>query len=93
MNTFINYFFKLNGNLFISQELAETLATLCLPVFFTKDFPVEQRTWESVTEYAPFIFRMKKKEIDKTIDTYLNKESPGAWYRGMFNEKLREEFT
>lgn len=88
MEQFINFYCKVEGKLIMSQELAETLASLCLPLFFTDDYPKEKYSWDVVEEYAPFIFLLKKQNVNNCIYKYLKENHPEAWFKDMFNNSF-----
>ena len=72
----------------MSEDDERAIAALCLPVFFDADFPVEKMNWDTVNEYAPFIFMLKRDEVNAIALKYIDETMPQAWFRDMFNKEF-----
>jgi hypothetical protein len=91
MYSFINHFFRVGGSLIMSKELAETLANLCLPLFYSSN-SIEEHSWSDVQQYAhiPMFFSSKKEKVDTIVLAHLNEHHPEAWFKDMFDPEAME---
>jgi hypothetical protein len=97
MQSFINYYFTTSGMNIMDKKLAETLANLCLPVFYSESFPAYKMRWEDIEKYesVPLFFSSKKEKVDAIVLEYLNEHHPQAWFKDVFDpaaiERMEQE--
>ena len=81
----------------MDKKLAETMANLCLPVFYSEAFPAYKMRWEDIEEYKsiPLFFSSKKEKVDAIVLEYLNEHHPQAWFKDVFDpaaiERMEQE--